>query len=250
MSWVKVDDQLWCHPKFVGMPPEAIKLWLVALCWSSSQATDGHIPRQSLSLFGHFHHRRRAVMELVKRNLWDECESGYVIHDFLEYQPSRAQRDASREAHAKRTRRWRDRSGDSTRDTAPGPARPGPIPSPIEESARDPEPTTAYFALPSNWDPGPDILMGTAARHADHITYLERFRAHYVGSSTTRTAEQWRQSYRKWAVKDAQESKRAPSPRPAAHDPYIAPIERQRARVAMLEAEEAAEARAALKGSL
>ena len=80
MSWVKVDDQAWSHPKLADLSGNAVRLWLFALCWANSHETDGFITRGGLRLIGG---RPKDVRELVEAGLWVERESGWEIHNFL-----------------------------------------------------------------------------------------------------------------------------------------------------------------------
>lgn len=94
MPWFKVDDQLYSHPKWVGASDAAKALWTTAGSWSASQLTDGEIPRHMLAMLGG---RPKAAQELVDVGLWLEKNDGWVFHDWLVMQPSRADIQAARE---------------------------------------------------------------------------------------------------------------------------------------------------------
>jgi len=55
------------------------------------------------------------VAELVEAGLWEAIEDGWQLHDFLDYQPSKAQVTADRKKTAERQKRWRERHAE-TRD--------------------------------------------------------------------------------------------------------------------------------------
>lgn len=114
MSWVKVDDKAWSHPKFADLSGNAVRLWLFALCWCNQQETDGLIPKGALRLLGG---GTRDVAELVNAGLWHVTERGWQVHDFLAYQPSKAQRNAQREATAERVKRHRSPMGNAREST-------------------------------------------------------------------------------------------------------------------------------------
>lgn len=37
MSWARVDDGWWCHPKVMGLPLSSVGLWVTVLSWSCKQ---------------------------------------------------------------------------------------------------------------------------------------------------------------------------------------------------------------------
>lgn len=130
MSWVKLDDGFPEHPKVVGLTDVAFCLYIHALCYAARRETDGYIPAGSVSsLAGGAGRARaaRAAAELVAAQLWhatgpETCERcrkvaplshGWIIHDFLEYNPSHADQERAREI-AKR--RWVMNHNDELRD--------------------------------------------------------------------------------------------------------------------------------------
>lgn len=109
--WFKVDDSLYGHQKRQGVSLSALGLWTLAGCWASQQLSDGFIPRSTLSLLGG---RAREADELVAAHLWDVKDDGWQFHDWADYQPSRVQIMAEREAVRERMRRVREqRKGQS-----------------------------------------------------------------------------------------------------------------------------------------
>lgn len=117
MSWVKVDDKAWSHPKFAGLSGNAVRLWLFALCWCNQQETDGKIPRGVLRVLGG---TQRDTKELVAAGLWIATDEGWEVHDFLVYQPSKAKRDAERakiRARVERHRTGVTKGGSNARGT-------------------------------------------------------------------------------------------------------------------------------------
>lgn len=106
MTWAKVDDRLWCHPKFLDLSLEATGVWVRSLSWCSMHLTDGAIPRALPATLGW---PTSAVDQLVAAVLWDEADRGWAIHDYLEFNPSKAEVLAERSAGKKRASRSRDR---------------------------------------------------------------------------------------------------------------------------------------------
>jgi hypothetical protein len=104
MAWVKLDDKMWSHPKFGELTGDAVRLWVFALCWCNQHETDGAVPRGALRvLVG----TEKLAQALCKAGLWRETETGWQVHDFLAYQPSKASRDANRAQVAERVAKAR-----------------------------------------------------------------------------------------------------------------------------------------------
>lgn len=107
MTWGKVDDKLWGSPKWLGTGPRARALWVSGLSWCMDQLTDGHVPAHVISVLGG---TRRDAGDLVRAGLWEEADDGWQFHDWLDYQPSRAQVLAERKAAADRQKRAREKA--------------------------------------------------------------------------------------------------------------------------------------------
>lgn len=106
MTWFKVDDSFWSHPKRLLCPPSAIGLWVTAGSWSGQHLTDGAIPEPMLSLFGT---RGRDVLRLVDAGLWEPIEGGWWFHDWDDWQPTRGQVLERRAAETARKKEARER---------------------------------------------------------------------------------------------------------------------------------------------
>src|SRR6266702_3713986 len=90
MSWLRIDDHFADHPKLLRAGPIAGWLHLAGLCYSARHLTDGFLPIE-------------AVGTLVRVGLWEEWRDedtflGYRIHDYLKYNPSRAEVEGERES--------------------------------------------------------------------------------------------------------------------------------------------------------
>lgn len=122
MTWFKVDDTLWAHPKWVKAPLRARALWVTAGAWSASQLKDGVVPAHMLPMFGA---TKKDAYSLVTLNLWTEFHEnggGWRFHDWEQYQPTRADVEEKRMIERDRKRDYRRRSdgtynGLSRRDT-------------------------------------------------------------------------------------------------------------------------------------
>jgi hypothetical protein len=107
MSWVRIDDKAWSHPKLAGLSGNAVRLWLFALCWCNQQESDGHVPATMLRVLGA---SPKVAAELVAAGLWEVVEDGWQFHDYLNYQPSREQLASQRNATKERVTKYRERS--------------------------------------------------------------------------------------------------------------------------------------------
>lgn len=144
MPWVRFDDRFPMHRKVRRLSDSAFRLHVSAIHWASEHLTDGHIPNGELDLVSDSRSPRKAVGELERAGLWDPVDDGWLIHDFLEYQPSASKVRAERDAKKERQERWRksrsgsrdasqDESRDASQDPAPYPTRPVPDPTrPLE----------------------------------------------------------------------------------------------------------------------
>lgn len=104
--WFRMDNAFTENEKFLNAGPAAGYLYIAALAWASRNLTDGFIPRtqpQRLVLWEGYAlqtgvgeltdnwHEVNADMlidRLIEVGLWDVVESGYQIHDYLEWQRS------------------------------------------------------------------------------------------------------------------------------------------------------------------
>jgi hypothetical protein len=105
MSWLKLDDGFADHPKVLELSDAAFRLHVRAMCWCARQETDGVLSKAALASLGS---KQKIADELVKAGLWKKRDSGHEVHDFLKYNPSRAQREAERAATRARAQRFRN----------------------------------------------------------------------------------------------------------------------------------------------
>lgn len=105
MTWFKVDDGFWSHPKVLRLSADAVALWVRAGSWCGNQLTDGVIPAEILPVLGA---KKRAITELVFAGLWLITDDGYQFHDWADYQPSREEVLEERRRNADRQKRHRE----------------------------------------------------------------------------------------------------------------------------------------------
>ena len=113
MTWVKLDDGFPRHPKIVGLSDRAFRAHVEALCYAATYTTDGYLTSGVARHLASPAARR----ELAEAGVWDVNGDGYAIHDYLAYQPSRAEVEAERQRRTReqsqgraRQRRYRERA--------------------------------------------------------------------------------------------------------------------------------------------
>jgi len=93
MAWIRIDDRMPYHPKVIGLSAEAFRLYVASLCYAGGHETDGFVPASALPvLWG----TARTAAELERAGLWDRSDGGWSIHDYLQYNPSRADLEDAR----------------------------------------------------------------------------------------------------------------------------------------------------------
>lgn len=122
MSWVRLDDQFPIHRKVDSLSDPAFRLHVSAICWCARNLTDGWVPEADLDAAAPRTMKRpgRFVAELVRRGVWSTAADGWTIHDYLDYQPSKARVEEDRKKNAERQRRFAYRK--KTRDQQKGQA--------------------------------------------------------------------------------------------------------------------------------
>lgn len=96
MAWVKLDDGFAEHPKVQEVGGDAAWLHVCALSYCNRNLTDGFIAAQLIARLSDRRTPRKLAERLVTVGLWDAVEGGWAIHDYLDFQPSKAKIDAER----------------------------------------------------------------------------------------------------------------------------------------------------------
>jgi hypothetical protein len=103
MAWLRLDDKFAQHPKVAELSDRAFRLHVETMLYCAEYDTKGRIPTAAIRLTGA---KPRNITELLVAGLWDENGTGYVVHDFEDYNGERAQarerkqRQRSRDGHA------------------------------------------------------------------------------------------------------------------------------------------------------
>ena len=103
MTWFKVDDSFYDHPKIFDAPDCAVALWTRAGTWSARNLTDGFVPAGMPARL--CDDPDTAVGQLLTRGLWKRARGGYQFHDWAEYQPSAESVKTLREKRAEAGKR-------------------------------------------------------------------------------------------------------------------------------------------------
>jgi hypothetical protein len=90
MSWAKLDDQFFDHPKARQVGLHGRALFVAGLCWSAGNLTDGFIADTDLQLVAAKAEVPGAVTarRLVDAGLWAVVAGGWVVHDYHDFNPS------------------------------------------------------------------------------------------------------------------------------------------------------------------
>lgn len=121
MTWFKVDDTLPTHRKVLAIPRgrrrrEALGSWTLAGAWCSGNRTEGRIPKPALADLDIPH---SVADDLVTAGLWHDRGDHYLMHDFLDYNPSAEQVTKARADAAERQRRAREKAAEGRANGTP-----------------------------------------------------------------------------------------------------------------------------------
>ncbi|KAA0916442.1 hypothetical protein [Dietzia sp. ANT_WB102] len=182
MTWFKVDDGFWSHPKVLTMSAEATSLWVRAGTYSCQHLTDGYIATGLLQVLG----SEDAARELVGNGLWLEADGGYEFHDWDDYQETSETVKRRREQARERQRRFREER-ENRKNVTPGVTR---------DTTRDSRGSSQKVSTPDPTRPDPtrpDHYSSSAKPPAvaepprqDVEALCDRLRNHIAGN-TTRT---------------------------------------------------------------
>lgn len=114
MTWVKLDDGFADHPKIVRAGPTAAWLHVAALCYCARHLTDGRIAANKVRTLTELPRISNEIRRLTATGLWTKDGDDYVIHDYLKYQPSRADVEAIRDREREKKRRQRAQTDRNT----------------------------------------------------------------------------------------------------------------------------------------
>lgn len=135
MSWVKLDDRFPDNPKIAKLSDSAVVAYVFGICYCARELTDGLIPAKRAQQFAG---KRKTLLELTPE-LWELTPDGFLVHDYLKYNPTRSQVLAEREAA--RGRKFGKSSGEpqaNSGQSSDAPVNPDPLPIPVTKSKAPP----------------------------------------------------------------------------------------------------------------
>lgn len=147
MPWAKLDDGFTDHPKVMAAGPLASWLFVCGLTYSARMLTDGFIPTTQVRKLADLDNAMALADRLVEVGLWERCDDGFLIHDYLEYQPSAEKVRTERKAAQERMQRIRSGEVRANNERSSGEVRP---------PRTHPVPVTPVL----DPDPGPDDSAG------------------------------------------------------------------------------------------
>lgn len=103
MSWTKIDDGFWMHPKIVMAGNESAGIFVRCLSYCGAYLTDGRVPEPiAMSIAG----SPRKLEAVVGCGLLDRLQSGDLyIRDYAHYNPLREEIEHKRELRREAGRR-------------------------------------------------------------------------------------------------------------------------------------------------
>jgi hypothetical protein len=102
MPWVRIEEKALTHPKILHLSDGAFRLWVAGLAHCQQHLTDGMIAAAMLRTLVAMTGKR--VKELLDAGLWTVADAGFMVHDYLQHNESRAVVLAKREAAKERMR--------------------------------------------------------------------------------------------------------------------------------------------------
>jgi hypothetical protein len=113
MGYAQLDDTFWCNPKIVDLPALALRLYVRSISFSSALNTGGAVSKGTLRVLDG---NAKLAAELVKASLWDADGDAWKVHDYEQYNISKAKRDAAR---ANARKRWEPSESTVSHDAKP-----------------------------------------------------------------------------------------------------------------------------------
>lgn len=115
-GWVRFDNRTPDNLKVERISDRAHRLWFNACCYCSRAESDGFVPATKILLLS-ASANRKTVDELLDVGLLEAVPEGYLVHDYLNYNPSRRRIAEMREGTRERVAKHREgRSGNGVTD--------------------------------------------------------------------------------------------------------------------------------------
>ena len=219
MPWVKIDEGMPDHEKVAPLSDKAFRSHIEAICYSARMLTDGRVT-DGIARAKSWH---RVADALVSAGLWEVTDGGWLIHDYLDFNPSREKVESDRAAARERMANARGNKGGTSPDVQPNFARssrnPSPTPIPVSDSDPVPEPTVPDQNPPTPRKRGPqpvdeEFIASLVVEYAQTWPEAE-VRERVEGALNHTASRKWidkRRGVRDWLRRDASQTPRAPTP--------------------------------------
>jgi hypothetical protein len=119
MTWVKFDDGVVDNVKTLKVwarDPEAFALDVRAIAYCCKHLTDGFVDEAVVASWYPDPARKQVLQNiLLEVGRWEAVEGGFSIHDFLDYNKSKAEVEAERRKKAEAGKLGGKRSGEARR---------------------------------------------------------------------------------------------------------------------------------------
>lgn len=212
MTWFKVDDSFYDHPKIFDAPDCAVALWTRAGSWSARNLTDGFVPAGMPARLCDDHDT--AVRELVDRGLWRRTRGGFRFHDWTSYQPSAQKVRELREKRVESGRKGgltrasnRSKQASKSQASAWPVAKQNPTPTrPVKDASNEASSSrarTRATRIPDDFRPSPDMLAWARQRAPDLDIDVETEKfANYWSAKAGQSATKldWAATWRNWML--------------------------------------------------
>lgn len=117
MTYVRLDDGIFSHPKVLGVHPLARLLWVASICHAGQHVTDGVIARSVLPILSaQTSATAKHAAQLVEAGLWEEHPDGWVIARWAQHNRTAAEVDAERDRWRRQKRGQRTRPPETPAD--------------------------------------------------------------------------------------------------------------------------------------
>jgi hypothetical protein len=162
------------------VPIAAYGLFQAAKCFASRRGTNGFIPTSAMGGAIYPNVTRQQCIRLAQilaaardprrpesKPLFEVVEGGWMIHDYLDYNPTAEQAKARRDANRTRIQRWRNgqRNGVTSENVTPPPY-PVPDPVPVPRKTKTPLAVARSGAFEAFWESYPRKVAKGAALKA------------------------------------------------------------------------------------
>jgi len=111
VPWAKLDDKFHSHPKTYVAGLDGCGLFAKAISYAADHLTDGFVPEAwvlaQVPATRKQKDRRGVVERLIEAGMFERVAGGYLIHGYLEMNPSRADVEGERAEAAERMREVR-----------------------------------------------------------------------------------------------------------------------------------------------